>query len=74
MKEASGSDNARTKAFWRNFWKMNIIPRAKISVWRVLNNLTPSKMNLIAKGIDANPRLRSVQEQRRDHKSLSLGL
>lgn len=52
-KEASGSnENAHAKG--GNIWKLDIIPRAKICIWNILNNLIPTKMNLIARGLDIN--------------------
>lgn len=31
------------------------MPRIKICIWRLINNIIPSKLNLIAKGIETNP-------------------
>lgn len=56
MKEGSSSDGSISKKLWKNMWSLKIIPRAKISVWKILNDYIPSKFSLIKKGIDINPR------------------
>lgn len=52
--EASGSDNSKTKALWKSVWKAKCYPRAKITVWKIINNLLPTKDNLAKKGIPSN--------------------
>lgn len=52
--EASGSDE-ENQARWRKIWKLKIIPRVKICLWKIIKNLIPSKLNLINRGMDINP-------------------
>lgn len=52
--DASGSSD-KANGRWENLWKLNILPRAKICLWRILNNFIPTKVNLIQRGMDPNP-------------------
>lgn len=54
MKESS-SNCSSSKEFWKKLWDINIRPRAKICVWRVLNDLIPTKSNLIKRGMSVDP-------------------
>lgn len=54
-KEASGSCVSAHNSRWRSISDLNIIPKAKIGLWRIVKNLIPTKSNLICKGIDINP-------------------
>lgn len=50
----SGSNNSKSKAIWKSIWKAKCSSRAKIVVWKIINNIIPTKINIINKGIDAN--------------------
>lgn len=65
-KEASASGNGNTKGPWQNIWKLNIIPKAKIGLWKISKNLVPTKENLIAKGLDINPICDLCRKSRED--------
>lgn len=52
--EASGS-NEMSNGSWGKVWKLNILPRAKICLWKILNNFIPTKSNLNRRGMDINP-------------------
>lgn len=52
--EASGSNDAISKALWKSIWKATCIPRAKITVWKILNDAIPSKLNIAKRGINSN--------------------
>lgn len=47
--EASSSDLTDQRKEWRKIWKLNIIPRAKICICKIINNYIPSKQNIIQK-------------------------
>lgn len=53
--EASGSHVSGQKGKWRKIWKLNIPPRTRVGVWKIMKNYIPSKQNLIGKGLDINP-------------------
>lgn len=53
--EASTSNTNHLDKDWRKFWKLKAIPKAKIGVWKMINDSIPSKMNIIKKGIQINP-------------------
>lgn len=53
--EASGSDPKQAAKLWKKLWGLNILPRAKICVWKFINNILPSCSNLQSKGLDINP-------------------
>lgn len=55
VKEASGSNYKGIKERWRSIWQLDILPKTKICLGRILNNFVPSKSNLISKGMDINP-------------------
>lgn len=52
--EASESGINSQKNRWRSIWDLNIIPRAKIGLWKIIKNLIPSKQNLLQRGMDIN--------------------
>lgn len=54
-KMASCSNEHDSKMFWRKLWGLRIVPRAKICLWKVLNDIIPTKVNLVKKGIDTFP-------------------
>lgn len=51
----SSLDASNLKDTWKYFWNIKIIPRAKICVWKILNDISPSKTNLNKKGMDIIP-------------------
>lgn len=55
LKDASPSDQSRSSHLWKSLWAADVIPRAKISAWKLINNITPYKANILSKGIDLNP-------------------
>lgn len=53
--DASVSDPNRFKSVWKNLWKINSLPRAKICLWKVLLDILPTAPNLQKNGVDINP-------------------
>lgn len=51
--EAFGSNEDKTKHLWKPIWSLKCIPRAKIIVWKIINNIIPTQVNLCRKGINA---------------------
>lgn len=54
-KESTGSGLKNGPGDWRIGWKLNIQPKVKIGLWKILKNWIPTKVNLIEKGMDLNP-------------------
>lgn len=52
--EASSLRVEAQKNRWRSIWDLNIIPRAKIGLWKIIKNLIPTKPNLQLKGMNIN--------------------
>lgn len=53
--EASVSDFGKIRRCWEGLWNSKVYPRAKICVWKILNNILPTSPNLQRLGIDSNP-------------------
>lgn len=53
--EASQSDRSKTSNEWKSLWKTGVLPRIKICTWKIVNDVIPSKTNILNKGIDLNP-------------------
>lgn len=55
LKEASTSNHLAENPSWKKLWKSDIMPKAKIEVWRIINNAIPTQKNICARGIGVNP-------------------
>lgn len=53
--EASVSDLSKQSSMWKALWKLEIIPRAKICIWKIIKDIIPTKENIQYKRIDTNP-------------------
>lgn len=47
--EASSSCKNKIKKSWKSLWNIQTIPRAKSCVWKILNDIVPTRSNLIKK-------------------------
>lgn len=48
-KEASQSDNTKTSSFWKNIWNSGVLPRTKVCAWKIVNDIIPTKANILKK-------------------------
>lgn len=53
--KAAPSNNHAHDPMWRKFWNIKAIPKAKICVWRNIQNSLPTGSNINLKGIYTNP-------------------
>lgn len=52
VKEALESSEKIQKEKWRSIWKLKIIPKAKIDLWKIIKNPIPTKDNLAFREMD----------------------
>lgn len=52
--EASGADDSKVRKLWNAIWNINCIPRAKITIWKIISNSLPTKVNLAKRGMNTN--------------------
>lgn len=52
--KASPSNCGQAEAPWKSLWSLNIFPRAKISMWKIINNAIPTNSNIAIRGISTN--------------------
>ncbi|CAI8584989.1 unnamed protein product [Vicia faba] len=47
--------NNNDRTMWEKIWRSKVTPRQQILVWKVVQNIIPSKDNLIKRGISCDP-------------------
>lgn len=50
--QQSSNDSTRV---WKNLWKLKVLPRTKVCVWKIIQDIIPTKNNIAQKGVDLNP-------------------
>lgn len=51
--EVSGSNNEWAKPIWRSIWNLSNWPRIKITMWKIVNDILPTRCNIRKKGVDS---------------------
>jgi hypothetical protein len=53
----NGSTSSSTlhDAIWGRLWKLNVPPKHSHLLWRILNNVLPTKTNLANRGVKCDP-------------------
>lgn len=53
--EGSQSDKNKMNTFWKSIWDSGVLPKIKIYLWKIINNVIPTNANILQKGVDLNP-------------------
>ncbi|KAL6270249.1 hypothetical protein ACE6H2_027160 [Prunus campanulata] len=51
---ASSSTESYGTKFWKHIWEANVPPKVRHFIWRVAQNILPTKDRLITRGVDGN--------------------
>lgn len=53
--EPSLSDKSKSDNIWKSIWNSRVVPKMKTCSLKIVNDIIPSKANILKKGVDLNP-------------------